>query len=370
MRILYLCKRYYMGHDVIADRYARLYEQPYQLAQLGNDVLSVCLSYRNCSIKDEIHTTKKGSLRWIGLSSGKYRLSLLTHPTNLLKIVREFKPDIIVGASDCLHVILGQWIAKKIGCIYAADLYDDYETFGLAKIPFVKILYRKALSKAKVISCVSQSLSSYIKDNFSKDALILTLPSTINQSIFYPRKKNEMRASFNLPVNAPVIGTAGGLSKDKGIDAVYKAFTEIVARIPDAICVFAGILDAKCPPPKHERIIYLGKLSHERVADFFCALDVGVVYLRDTKYGQLSFPQKAYEMAACKTPMVVARIGDMKELFSNRHNELYTPDDHKDLTLSVIKQIENPHKPDLLIESWDVQAEKLILHYQKAIDSR
>lgn len=359
-----------MGHDVIVDRYARLYEQPYQLAQLGNDVLGVCLSYRNCSIKDEIHTTEKGSLRWIGLSAGAYHLSLLSYPVNLLKIAREFEPDIIVGASDCLHVILGQWVAQKINCIYAADLYDDYETFGLAKIPLVKTLYRRALSKAKVISCVSQSLSTYIKNNFAKNALVLALPSTINQSIFYPRNKNDMRASFKLPANTPIVGTAGGLSKDKGMDTVYKAFIEIVTQLPDAICVFAGILDAKCPPPKHERIIYLGKLSHERVADFFCALDVGIVYLRDTKYGQLSFPQKAYEIAACKTPMVVARIGDMKGLFSNEHNELYTPDDHKNLTSAVIKQIKTPHKPDLLIENWDMQAEKLILIYQKAITSR
>ncbi len=370
MRILYLCKRQYMGHDVIVDKYARLYEQPFQLAQLGNDVLGVCLSYRNCTIKDEIHTTESGSLRWIGLSSGAYRLSLLSHPVDLLKIAREFKPDIIVGASDCLHVILGQWIAQKINCIYAADLYDDYETFGLAKIPFVKTLYRRALSKAKVISCVSQTLSTYIKNNFAKDAVILALPSTINQAIFHPRNKNDMREAFKLPINVPIIGTAGGLSKDKGIETVYKAFTEIVSQLPDALCVFAGVLDAQCPPPKHERIIYLGKLSHARVADFFCALDVGIVYLRDTKYGQLSFPQKAYEIAACKTPMVVARIGDMKELFSNKHNELYTPDDYKDLTSSVIKQIECPHKPDLLIENWDTQAKTLILHYEKAIASQ
>ena len=90
-----------MGHDVIADRYARLYEQPYQLAQLGNDVLGVCLSYRNCAEKDETHKTTKGKLRWIGLTVGMYYISILKYPTHLLKIAREFKPDIIVGAMDC-----------------------------------------------------------------------------------------------------------------------------------------------------------------------------------------------------------------------------------------------------------------------------
>jgi hypothetical protein len=38
MRIAFLCKRQYMGKDVILDRYARLYEIPYQLARLGHTV--------------------------------------------------------------------------------------------------------------------------------------------------------------------------------------------------------------------------------------------------------------------------------------------------------------------------------------------
>jgi hypothetical protein len=36
MRMAFLCKRHYMGKDVIADRYARLYEIPYQLVKLGH----------------------------------------------------------------------------------------------------------------------------------------------------------------------------------------------------------------------------------------------------------------------------------------------------------------------------------------------
>lgn len=41
MRIAYLCKRQYMSHDVIVDRYARLYEQPRQLALRGHEVLGL-----------------------------------------------------------------------------------------------------------------------------------------------------------------------------------------------------------------------------------------------------------------------------------------------------------------------------------------
>jgi len=35
MKIAFLCKRRYMDKDVVADRYGRLYEIPYQLSRLG-----------------------------------------------------------------------------------------------------------------------------------------------------------------------------------------------------------------------------------------------------------------------------------------------------------------------------------------------
>lgn len=358
-----------MGHDVIADRYARLYEQPFQLAQLGHDVLGVCLSYRNCAIKDETHNTGYGSLRWIGFSSGQYRQSMLLYPMRLLKIAREFKPDIIVGASDCLHVILGQWLANQLKIKYAADLYDAYETFGLAKIPFVKFFYKRAIGKAHVISCVSQSLSLHIKAFCTETADVLALPSTINKSIFYPRNRNEMRNIFNLPIDAPIIGTAGGLTKEKGIDTVYQAFEILAKQLPSAHFVIAGVLDKNYLPPKHDRIHYLGMLSHEKVAELFCTLDVGIVYLKDTKYGQFSFPQKAFEMAACKIPMVVARIGDMKYLFSDANNELYSADNAKELSNAISLQLNKPYIPALQIDDWAEQARHLQIAYAKAIDA-
>ena len=43
MRIAFLCKRRYMGKDVIDDRYGRLYEFPFQLARLGHEVHGVAV---------------------------------------------------------------------------------------------------------------------------------------------------------------------------------------------------------------------------------------------------------------------------------------------------------------------------------------
>lgn len=359
MRILYLCKRHYMGHDVIEDKYARLYEQPYQLAQLDNEVLGVCLSYRSCTARDEHHATKKGSLHWLGFSSGRIRQNLCLYPLKLLAVAKQFAPDVIIASSDCLHIALGQWVAAKTNSTFVADLYDDYETFGLSKIPGVKRVYRKALRKASVISCVSEHLAEHIRREYKTNAIVFSLPSTINREIFFPRNKTEARKKFGIDPNAIIVGTAGGLTPEKGIDIVYEAFLQLAKTNEKIQFLIAGPHPANFPPPKNPNIHYLGCLKHTDVADFFCSLDVGIVYLNDTQYGQLSFPQKALEMAACKIPMVVTAIGDMKYLFNAEKNELYTAGSSSSLASAIEEQLKSPYINELMIEDWESLSKKL-----------
>jgi len=53
-----------MRHDVILDRYARLYELPYQLALRGHQVLGLCLDYRPSPTLFERHEADPGALSW------------------------------------------------------------------------------------------------------------------------------------------------------------------------------------------------------------------------------------------------------------------------------------------------------------------
>ncbi len=62
-----------MSKDVILDRYARLYEIPYQLARLGHEVRSYCLSYQQAEEGVWQHDVALGSLHWQSRSLGKLR---------------------------------------------------------------------------------------------------------------------------------------------------------------------------------------------------------------------------------------------------------------------------------------------------------
>jgi len=360
MRIAFLCKRQYMRKDVIVDRYARLYEQPRQLALLGHDVLGLCLSYRETCEKDEEHEAAPGVLRWLGFSPGRWMLpGLLGYPSRALAALRAFKPDLLVGASDAPHIILAAWLAKRLGIPYAVDLYDDFESFGLTRVPGMRWLYRNAIRQAAAVSCVSEMLAQRVRDEYRAEGQVLALPSTINRSLFQPQEVNACRERLGLPLNVRLVGTAGGLEAAKGILPLYQAFEILSGRMPDLHLVLAGGIEPACPPPEGPKVHYLGELPHARTADLFAALDVGVVYLRDTPYGRYSFPQKALEMVACGLPVVVAKVGEMGKLFANSANSLYEPDDPASLARCIQAQIEVPSVANIAIRDWASLAQEM-----------
>src|SRR5206468_4198875 len=101
------------------------------------------------------------------------------------------------------------------------------------------------------------------------------------------------------------------------------------------------------------RVHDLGELPHERIADLFCALDVGVIYLRDTVFGRFCFPQKAYEMLACELPIVAGKIGAMADLLAGIPECLYQPESPTELRRCIEFQLANRRLPKIRIESWN-----------------
>lgn len=367
MRIAFLCKRRYMRKDVIADRYGRLYEIPHQLARHGHNVLALCLDYHVRGKTSEAHNAGEGRLGWLGFDTAPLRpLGTLTYPLRALRVLRSFSPEILIGASDALHVVLTAWLARRLGCAYALDLYDNFESFGLTRWLGLTHPYRRAVAGAVWVSCVSQPLADFVQSRYRPRGPVLALPSTIDTANFEPVNKSEARRRLGLPVAATLIGTAGGLHADKGIDTLYRAFESLRQRGRALHLVLAGGLDRRCPPPNGERVHYLGELPQPMMATLFSALDVGVVYLRNTEFGRFCFPQKAYEMLACGLPLVAARVGVMCDLLQQIPSALYEPDDATSLAACIEHQIVHRQRPMVEISGWHEFGQQLNAALQAA----
>ncbi|HEY3520513.1 MAG TPA: glycosyltransferase family 4 protein, partial [Rhodanobacteraceae bacterium] len=265
----------------------------------------------------------------------------------------------IIGASDIPHVVLGAWVAKRLGVPFAADLYDNFEGFGQARIPGFVPALRRAVRSADLVTTTSQPLADYVRDTYRARGEIIAMPSTVDKTVFHPRDKLACRRALGLPEDARLIGTAGGLSRDKGIVALYDAWNQLKDDRTDVHLVLAGPHQAEFPPPSGERVHYLGALPHGRIAELFNALDVGIISVLDTPFGRYCFPQKAYEMLACGLPVAAADIGAMSHLFAGIPQSLFSAADARSLADCVRAQLAYPARPDMRIDDWQALISKL-----------
>lgn len=349
-----------MSKDVILDKYARLYEIPNQLALLGHQVECYCLSYQkhDDGIWNESDHSKQ--LIWHSKSyKGLNKFNIWTYPFFLLKKLKQLNPDIIIAASDIPHIVIGSWLSQKLNKPFIADLYDNFEGFGQAKIPLMKTLLRKAVRAAELVTTTSQPLADLVINDYHAQGKVVSMPSTIDRGIFCPSDKLHARHKLGLPLNKTLIGTAGGLYRDKGIAVIYEAWEKVKDQIPDALLVLAGPYEKALPIPNDERIVYLGALQHQEVATLFQALDLGIISILDTPFGRYCFPQKAFEMLACRLPMVVSRIGEMEYLFENEKNTLFKAEDALDLENVILGKLSALECSPQKIEDWSEIISKL-----------
>lgn len=342
-----------MNKDVILDRYARLYEIPRQLALLGHDVLGLCLGYYPTERIDTVDAYADGRLRWVAPETGKLRApDIIAYPHRALALAHQFKPDIVIGASDAPHTVLAQWLARRLNLPYAIDLYDNFESFGLSRVPGLISAMRRAVRNAALVTTTSEPLRDYVVSNYHALGNVISMPSTIDKTFFYPRDRKASRLALGLPVEGQLIGTAGGLYRDKGIATLYKAWDTLRNRHPDLHLVLAGPYEASLPPPQDPRVHYLDAIPHARVAELFCALDVGVICIEDTPFGRYCFPQKAYEMLACSLPVVAADVGAMHSLLAGSAQSLFPAGDAAGLVVQLQRQLAKPELHNVIIEDW------------------
>lgn len=353
MRIAFLCKRRYMSKDVILDRYARLYEIPFQLAKLGHTVGGFCLSYQGHEHIEQSHDAPPGYLRWESRSLGRLVLpGLVGYPLALLRHLRRFAPDLLIGASDIPHVVLSAWLAKRLKVPYTVDLYDNFEGFGQARVPGMVHALRKAVLHASLVTTTSGPLTKLVTMAYHAQGEVITMPSTVDKSLFRPMDRLACRRSLQLPLAASLIGTAGGLYQDKGVETLYDAWKIIKKQHDNVHLVLAGPVDPRLPPPQDDRVHYLGSLPHGRTAELFNALDVGAICIRDTPFGRYCFPQKAYEMLACGLPVAAAHVGAMPDLLAETPSCLYQVDNPGSLASVLLAQLENPVVSKVTIDDW------------------
>ncbi|MGE5218335.1 MAG: glycosyltransferase [Chloroflexota bacterium] len=374
MKILVLTKRQYMGKDLLDDHFGRFWELPQELARRGHEVQGIALSYRRRS-DDPLPSwsidSGTGSVAWhaVNLLDGSW-----PRPRQYFRLARQvindFQPEVIWACSDAFHVIFGQRLAKESSAKLIVDLYDNFESYPATRTPGVMPLFKRAVRAAGGITCVSSQLADYAADRYHSRAPALILENAVRTDLFYPMERERCRAELGLPRAAKIVGTAGALYASRGVDALIRGFALLAAEDINLHLALAGTRPRHNSIPRGNLTHDLGVLPLGKVPAFFNALDVAVIYNRDSSFGRYNFPQKAREIMACGTALVAADIGSMRQILRDHRECLFAPDDPASLAAAVRRQLANPTGIDRTVPTWSDLAAQLEIFFLTVLRSR
>lgn len=364
MKILVICKRQYTGRDLLDDSYGRLYEIPEALALAGHEVRGLTCSYR---VRSESYV-KKGNVPWQSLNAIPFGPGTIKHLKLLRKEVEDFQPDLVWASSDMWHGVACNWVCSQFAVPYVIDLYDNYESFMLSRLPGIRTLFRRACRRAIGVTSVSERLSLRLQDNYGiPREQILTLGNATTPSQFFPMEQSRAREQLGLPQGKVLIGTAGALGASRGTDVLLEATHLLRQYIPELELVFAGPREPNLKLPAHHYIRYLGDLPPSQVPSVYNALDLSIICNRDSAFGNYCYPQKLNEILACNTRLLAADVGEIASLLSHAPQHLFDPANAASLAEKASALLRSsPHSP-LQPIFWEQRAAELACFFEQRL---
>jgi glycosyltransferase involved in cell wall biosynthesis len=321
MKLLFLSKRRPQGKDLLTRPYGRFFHIPRILAKRGHEVTLLLLSYR----KEPRLRLKNESLTWI--SESLYPAGPYLYVARAKRLVEQVKPDWIVGLSDTYYGILAVMLARKYGIFSVVDAYDNYESY-ISWLKPLHQLWRKALSKATVVTAAGPHLADYLR-RFRPEKQVHVVPMAADPQGFSPIEKEPCRHRLQLPLQKKIIGYCGAIHKNRGLDLIFPAFEGLTREDTSLELVLTGRKRKGLRLPRSSR--WLGYLPDEEMPFLLNSLDVLLVPNRLSDFGRFSYPVKLYEAMSCQLPVVATDTRPAHWILKGRSQFLARPESEEDL---------------------------------------
>jgi teichuronic acid biosynthesis glycosyltransferase TuaC len=236
----------------------------------------------------------------------------------LWRIRREFRFDIIDTHFGFPEGITGALLSSVFGVPFTMTLRGN-EPKHSRSWPS-RSLMAFALRRAARIFTVSERLRQLALDFGADPARVRTVPNGIDIDVFGPRDQTLCRLKHNLPLDRPLILSAGALVERKGHHRVIEALASLRAGGAAAELVIAG---GPGPEGEYEQklrglvaqhkltaaVRFLGAVPVATMVEVMSA--VNVLCLSSTNEG---WPNVVHEALACGTPVVATDVGAIPDM--------------------------------------------------------
>ncbi len=260
------------------------------------------------------------------------------------RIVREFKPDLILGYFAYPYGFANVLLGRDAG-IPVFTFCRGSDIHSIAQHPSHARAIAGALRQSSKVFAVSEALKADIVRLGVDASHVVVIPNGIEVGKFPLRSRAAARELAGLSPEGRYVVCVSRLSHEKGIDVLIDAAAKMATRDVRIVIVGDGpdedALKARAQRlGVADRIVFVGARPHDDVPAWISSADVAVLSSRKEGY-----PNALVEYLACGRPAVAARVGGVPEILTSH-------------TLGIMVPSDDPHAlaqglDDALARSWD-----------------
>jgi glycosyltransferase involved in cell wall biosynthesis len=239
------------------------------------------------------------------------KLNYLKSISNLKKIVKNFKPDIVHAHYASSYGLLGNLLNFHpfMISVWGSDVYD-FPNLSFFHKKIVKLNFKKA---DKILS--TSHVMAFQTKKFTNKEIEVT-PFGIDLEKF---KKIDVPRPYNK--NDIVIGTIKTLEKIYGIEYLIQAFHLLVKKLPQMplrlLIVGGGSQEKELKQLAQsleisDMVTFTGKIAYQDIVNYHNIIDIFVALSINESFGVAII-----EAGACEKPVVVSNVGGLPEVVDN-----------------------------------------------------
>jgi len=269
--------------------------------------------------------------------------------------------------------LLGKWLTIPVTITLRGT------EVPLSKMPGRKIRLLTALKNATRVFSVSDSLKQHVVSLGAEDDKIHVIGNGVDVVKFYPLAKSDARAELNIPEDAKVLVSVGGLVDRKGFHRVIEVLPALVAKYPELIYLIVGgdspegnireRLEHQVKALKLEgNVRFLGAYPSEQLKVPLSAADLFVLATANEGWANVFL-----EAMACGLPVITTEVGGNKEVVNDPRLGTVVPfEDSPALLAALLHGLERNWDRSLIIRyardnSWDIRVKVLVEEFQRIV---
>lgn len=267
--------------------------------------------------------------------------------------------------------LLGKWFAVPVTITLRGTEVPQ------SKRPQIRTRLLQALENATQIFSVSESLKHHVVELGADAEKIQRIGNGVDTKKFYPVDKQEARQQLELPEDAKVLISVGGLVDRKGFHRVLEVLPTLVKQYPNLIYLIVG-----GPSPEGniserlrqqvkdldlvEHVRFLGSLPSDQLKTPLSASDVFVLATANEGWANVFL-----EAMACGLPVITTDVGGNAEVVNDEAlGAIVTFGDPQALQKALSAALEKTwDKTEILkyakANAWQQRVDKLVVEFKR-----